>query len=121
VALAIQKDRGQEWDVEDLLINLANVIGCTLVSGSTRKQLIGVYLLPLEFDGKTINVLAQAVEAAKDPTMVLGDFNANLRELADAQRQGPLVSEGGRAKQRQVEVLATIASLGLTDTAKAFR
>jgi exonuclease III len=121
VALAIRKDRGKEWDVEDLSVNSANVIGCTLVSGPIRKRLIGVYLLPSEFTGTTIDVLAQAVEAAKDPCMVLGDFNANLGELAEVQRRGPLASKGERAERRQVEVLATIASLGLSDTAKAFR
>jgi exonuclease III len=121
VALAIRKERGQNWDVEDLSVDSANVIGCTLVLGEICKQLIGVYLPPSKFDGKTLDVLAQVIEAAKDLTIVMGDFNATLGEKRDAQRQGPLSNEGRRAKKRQIEVLATIASMGLQDTAKVFR
>jgi hypothetical protein len=65
--------------------------------------------------------MAQVVEAAKDPSMVLGDFNANLGKLDDAQRRGPTSGEGGKAEQRQIVILATVASLGLRDTARAFR
>jgi hypothetical protein len=121
VVLVIQKERGQNWDVEDLLVNSADVIGCTLVLGEICKRLTGVYLSPSKFDGKTLDVLAQVIEVAKDPTIVMGDFNANLGENRDAQQQGPLSNKGRRAEKRQVEVLATIASMGLQDTAKAFR
>jgi exonuclease III len=121
VALAIRKDRGQTWDVEDLTVEWGNIIGCTLVSGQWQKWLIGVYLPPSQFGGGTLDLLTQTVEAAEDPTMVLGDFNANLAMSREAQQRGPLSNGGRQAEQQQVEVLATVACLGLGDMARAFR
>jgi exonuclease III len=57
VALAIRKDRGQTWDVEDLTVEWGNIIGCTLVSGQWQKWLIGVYLPPSQFGGGTLDLL----------------------------------------------------------------
>ena len=100
VAFAVRKDRGDSWEVEDLSIDSGNVISCTLVSGEQRTRLIGVYLSPTEYEGETLDVLSQVAQAADDPVMMLGDFNANLSESGEARRRGPANGEGGRGRRQ---------------------
>lgn len=121
VALAIKVDRGTSWNVEDDRTFGPNVIACTWVSGETRRRLIGVYLPPSDFTGNSLNCLSEALEEAKDPVIVLGDLNANVRVTGEAGRRGPLYGEGGPGERRQAEILSLLSSFTLQDVGRGFR
>jgi exonuclease III len=126
VALAIWRQRGKQWETEDLERFGPNVIACTLVSGNKRTRLIGVYFPPNEVDDVSIDSMVKAAKAAKDPVTVLGDFNANLAESTEARLRGQLSglgtgNGGGEIERRRVAVAAAVASLGLNDTGHGFK
>jgi exonuclease III len=117
VALAIRKERGKRWDAEQLQRHGPNVIAFTLVSGKRRTRIIGIYLPPGEADESSLNSTGQAIEEAKDPVVVMGDFNADLGGHSRNLRFG---SGGGTvAEQRELTILATVAGHGLVDSGKS--
>lgn len=67
-----------DWGMEDMEVYDTNVIACTLVTGTMRRRLVGVYLSPSEISGATWNGLEQACKEVKNPVWLLGDFNHNL-------------------------------------------
>ena len=121
VALAIRKDRGKHWDVEDYKVYGPNVIACSWFSGTYRRRLIGVYIPPSEYDGATLNFFSAALEDSRDPVIVLGDLNANVRQTGEAGRRGPLYGEGGPRERRQAEILSVLSSYSLQDVGRGFR
>lgn len=120
VALAVKRDRGRTWEVEDFTTYSENVLACTITSGDNKWRLIGAYIPPSEADGSTLDALTTAASETPFSILVLGDFNANLGESTAAQQRGPVTGDVS-TEPRSAAVMAMVSSLGLRDAGKDYR
>jgi exonuclease III len=119
VALCV-KENSKGWAVEDYETFGPNVIACTLVSGALRRRVIGAYVSPSEGNGATMDHLVTAVNDTTLEPLILGDFNVNLRNVAE-DLNPHMVPHHATAQVRQAEIAATPASLGVENFGAHFR
>jgi exonuclease III len=103
------------WSAEDPKVYETNVVGVTLVTGTLRRRLIGVYLSPSEITEETWAALRKACDEAVDPVWLLGDFNADLHSIR-AERMNAAM--GNSTDTRSAEIQAFVASMGCEDFAR---
>lgn len=119
VAICVKEQR-KGWDVEDYETFGPNVIACTLVSGALRRRVIGAYVSPSEGNGDTMDYLTMAVMSTTLEPLILGDFNVNLRNVAE-DLNPDLVPNHASAQVRQAEIVATLTSFGVENFGAHFR
>ena len=105
VALFYRSDASQ-WTIEGTRTHGPNVISCSLVTGSRRWSILGVYIPPSEDNGETLTYLEEAVRSRCDhPIILLGDLNINLPRPDD---------------DRSEDISTAMALLGLSDLSNSF-
>jgi hypothetical protein len=119
VAICV-KEKSEGWAVEDYDTFGPNVVACTLVSGNLRRRVIGAYVSPSEGNGDTMDYLSMAVMSTTLEPLILGDFNVNLRNVAE-DLNPHVVPNHASAQARQADIAATLASLGVVNFGAYFR
>jgi Reverse transcriptase (RNA-dependent DNA polymerase) len=113
VALFYRKSR--RFHVEGTRSFGPNVIKTTLVSGKRRWKIIGVYIPPSETDGSTLDHMQAAANDGSnlDPLIILGDLNTDTKKETTTTTRTEY-------RERQIETLALLNSLGVEDLSKHF-
>lgn len=107
VGIFYRNDKDLKWHLESIKAYGPNVMSAYLVCGEKRWNLVGAYIPPSETDGTTIHhIMMATTRDNKQPVIFLGDLNANLDEPKD---------------ERDTEIMAMTAAIGLSDLAKAFK
>jgi len=70
-----------QWTFEGIKVFGPNVIRCSLVSGSHRWTILGVYIPPSDSNGETLNWIEKALQNQRHPLILLGDLNLDFRAL----------------------------------------
>ena len=73
----------QNWTIEGVHFYGPNVLRCTLVSGTDRWSLVGMYIPPSEEDGSTLSFFHEAVRSTNHNLILLGDINVDLQQIED--------------------------------------
>jgi hypothetical protein len=102
------------WSVEDPEVYDTNVLAVTLITGTMRHRIIGVYLSPSDISGATWAGLKRACDEATDPVWLIGDFNCNLHDTDDARLDAAIGPSGTRA----AEIQALVSSMGVMSSGR---
>lgn len=94
------------WHLENSDVSRPDIATAELVSGTVRYLLVGCYLSPTLDPTPYLETISSIVQQTKLPTIVLGDFNADINHPKS---------------ERDAQVAATFASLHLSDAASHFK
>jgi hypothetical protein len=105
VAIFYKDEKNQGWHIEGVKAYGPNVIRAYLISGKTRRLLVGCYIPPGEEDGSTLNAIDAATMNQDCPIDLYGDLNAILESPRSIKEES---------------IAAEMACLGMTDVSRHF-